>query len=422
MGDVMSEDRLLLVSSDGHIGPPAERYRDYFDPKFRDDFDEWFAAYIPMWMTKGTIPSDAEKSVLDENMWGAEYTQEFQARAAKIPWGIEGKWDPAKRLDAMDIDGVTADVMFPDDQSSNSPPFLGLARDFREKWDRWSHAQRREGARAYNRWLAEFCSADPDRLLGVALIGTLADVDDAMATIIEAKEAGLGGGLMLPVNYYNVDEPFWNDRRYEPIWSLCEELEMPLHTHVGPGSPYYGEDNFEGMLIWCMESSFWVHRPLWFFTYSGIFERHPNLKFAFTEQGVDWIPPMLMAMDMVLEGKITPFGEDARRKMFSILPSEYFRRQCYVGATYTDALGWVSEEQRAQLGVDRIMWGSDYPHMESAWPHTRQKLYELMKGIPEDEVRAIVAGNAIECYGLDAARLQAIADRVGPTVDEIISY
>jgi predicted TIM-barrel fold metal-dependent hydrolase len=411
MGDVMSEDRLLLVSSDGHIGPPAERYRDYFDPKFRDDFDEWFAAYIPMWMTKGTIPSDAEKSVLDENMWGAEYTQEFQARAAKIPWGIEGKWDPAKRLEAMDIDGVTADVMFPDDQSSNSPPFLGLARDFREKWDRWSHAQRREGARAA-----------PERLLGVALIGTLADVDDAMATVREAKEAGLGGGLMLPVNYYNVDEPFWNDRRYEPLWSLCEELEMPLHTHVGPGSPYYGDDSFEGMLIWCMESSFWVHRPLWFFTYSGIFERHPNLKFAFTEQGVDWIPPMLMAMDMVLDGKITPFGEDARRKMFSIKPSEYFRRQCYVGATYTDALGWVNEEQRAQLGVDRIMWGSDYPHMESAWPHTREKLHDLMKGIPEEDVRAIVARNAIECYGLDAAQLQPIADRIGPVVDEIITF
>jgi predicted TIM-barrel fold metal-dependent hydrolase len=418
----MSEERLLLVSSDGHIGPPAERYREYFDPAFRADFDEWFAEYIPMWMTKGTVPADAEKSVLDENMWGAEYTAEFEARAAKIPWGIEGKWDPAKRLEAMDIDGVTADVMFPDDQSSNSPPFLGLARDFREKWDRWSHAQRREGARAYNRWLAEFCSAAPERLLGVALIGTLADVDDAMATVREAKEAGLGGGLMLPVNYYNVDEPFWNDRRYEPLWSLCEELEMPLHTHVGPGSPYYGDDSFEGMLIWCMESSFWVHRPLWFFTYSGIFERHPNLKFAFTEQGVDWIPPMLMAMDMVLDGKITPFGEDARRKMFSIKPSEYFRRQCYVGATYTDALGWVNEEQRAQLGVDRIMWGSDYPHMESAWPHTREKLHDLMKGIPEQDVRAIVAGNAAECYGLDTAQLQAIADRIGPVVDEIITF
>ncbi len=418
----MADERLLLVSSDGHIGPPAERYRDYFDPKFRADFDEWFAAYIPMWMTKGTIAAGSEKEVIDGHMWGAEYTEEFQKRAAKIPWGIEGKWDPMKRLEAMDIDGVTADVMFPDDQSSNSPPFLGLARDFREKWDRWSHAQRREGARAYNRWLGDFCSANPDRLLGVALIGTLADVDDAMATVREAKELGLGGGLMLPVNYYNVDEPFWNDRRYESLWSLCEELDMPLHTHVGPGSPYYGEDNFESMLIWCMESAFWVHRPLWFFTFSGIFERHPELKFAFTEQGVEWIPPMLMAMDMVLEGKITPFGEDARRKMFSIMPSEYFRRQCYVGATYTDALGWVDEQQRAQLGVDRIMWGSDYPHMESAWPHTREKLQELMKGIDEADVRAIVAGNAIECYSLDAKVLQPIADRIGPAVEDIISY
>jgi predicted TIM-barrel fold metal-dependent hydrolase len=82
----------------------------------------------------------------------------------------------------------------------------------------------------------------------------------------------------------------------------------------------------------------------------------------------------------------------------------------------------VNEEQRAQLGVDRIMWGSDYPHMESAWPHTREKLHDLMKGIPEEDVRAIVARNAIECYGLDAAQLQPIADRIGPVVDEIITF
>ena len=142
----MTDDRLLLVSSDGHIGPPAERYRDYVDPDFRDDFDAWFDDYIPMWMTKGTVAGNSEKHVLDANMWGEEYQRFFEERAAKIPWGIEGKWDPSKRLDALDIDGVTSDVMFPDDQSSNSPPFLGLARDFREKWDKYSHAQRREGA------------------------------------------------------------------------------------------------------------------------------------------------------------------------------------------------------------------------------------------------------------------------------------
>jgi predicted TIM-barrel fold metal-dependent hydrolase len=419
--DTISSEKLLIVSSDGHIGPPAERYRDYFDPRYRADFDQWFEQYIPLWMTKGTRAEDSVKETLTANMWGQEYQREFEARAAKIPWGIEGKWDAAKRLQALDVDGVTSDVMFPDDQSSNSPPFLGLARDYRERWDTWSHHQRREGARAYNRWLSDFCATAPERLLGVALIGSLADVDDAMETVRYAKDHGINGGLMLPVHYYNVDEPFWNDRRYEPLWALCAELDMPLHTHVGPGSPYYGDDSFEGMLIWAMESTFWVHRPLWFFTFSGIFERHPNLKLVFTEQGVEWIPGSLFGMDMVLEGKLTPFSTDERRAMFSLKPSEYFKRQCWVGATNTDALGWVTSEQREQIGTDRIMWGSDYPHMESAWPHTRQKLHDLVKGIPSGDVRAIVAGNAIDCYGLDVAKLQSIADRIGPTTEEIVN-
>ncbi|TMK65543.1 MAG: hypothetical protein E6G60_04745, partial [Actinobacteria bacterium] len=272
MEDDMAE-RLLIISADGHIGPPAERYREYMDPKYRTDFDEWFANYIPMWLAKGTTARDSAKQETDINMWGTEYKQQFELRAAQIPWGIEGKWDAPRRLEALDVDGVTADVMFPDDQSANSPPFLGLARDYCERWDRWSSEQRREGARAYNRWLADFCAEAPERLLGVALIGSLADVDDAIETVTWAKEHGLGGGLMVPVNYYNVDEPFWNDRRYDPLWAVCAELDLPLHTHVGPGSPYYSDDPFEGGMLWAMESTFWVHRPLWFFILSGVLER-----------------------------------------------------------------------------------------------------------------------------------------------------
>ena len=421
--ETSKSERLLIVSSDGHIGPPAERYREYMDLKYVDDFDRWFAEYIPMWMTKGTMAGDSAKGVeaAGVNMWGEEYQREFEERAAKIPWGIEGKWDSAKRLEALDIDGVTSDVMFPDDQSSNSPPFLGLARDAREEWDHWSHEQRREGARAYNRWLADFCSAAPERLLGVGLVGSLADVGGAMETVRWAKENGINGGLMLPVNYYNIDEPFWNDRRYEPLWALCAELDMPLHTHVGLGSPYYGGDSFESWLLWAMESTFWVHRPLWFFTLSGILERHPNLKLVFTEQGVNWVPGALFGMDAILENKLTPFSEDARRSMFSMKPSEYFYRQCWIGATNTDALGWASSEDRDALGFDRLMWGSDYPHMESAWPETREKLRNLMKGIPEDQVKAMIGTNAVDCYRLDAAKLQPTADRIGPMLDEIVT-
>jgi predicted TIM-barrel fold metal-dependent hydrolase len=415
----MSE-RLVIVSSDGHVGAPAEQYREYMHPKFRDDFDEWFAGYIPMWLTKGTTARSSAKRVGDVTMWGDEYARAFEDRAAKIPWGIEGKWDPERRLAALDIDGVAADVMFPDDQSANSPPFLGLVRDYGETCDRWSPAQRREGARAYNRWLADFCAADPERLLGVALIGSLADVDDAIDTVRTAKESGLDGGLMLPVIYYNNVEPFWSDPRYDRLWAVCEELRMPLHTHVGPGSPYYSDDPFVGGILWAMESTFWPHRPLWFFILSGILERFPSLELVFTEQGVSWVADALLQMDYTLEAKIMPFGDDERRRMFSLTPSEYFRRQCWIGATNTDALGWVSDEDRDRLGTDRLMWGSDYPHMESRWPETRATLRTLLEGIEPEDARAMIGGNAIAAYGLDASALERLAERIGPEPDEIL--
>jgi hypothetical protein len=130
---------------------------------------------------------------------------------------------------------------------------------------------------------------------------------------------------------------------------------------------------------------------------------------------------MLMGMDHMLESKMTPFSADERRSMYSLKPSEYFHRQCYVGATNTDALGWATSDDRDRLGFDRLMWGSDYPHMESKWPHTKETLQGLMKGIPENEVRAMVGGNAIDCYSIDASRLAPVVDRIGPLVEEIVS-
>jgi predicted TIM-barrel fold metal-dependent hydrolase len=418
---VQQSERLLIVSADGHVGPPAERYREYMAPAYRDAFDEWFAEYIPYWLTKGTRARGSVKDAIESNMWGTDYAEAFEQRASAIPWGIEGKWDPKRRLEALDIDGVAADVMFPDDQSANSPPFLGLARDARWKWDKYSPELQQEGARAYNRWLADFCSVAPERLLGVAMLGSLADVDGAIETLTWAKENGLGGGAFLPVQYYDVLEPFVNDRRYEPLWAACSELGMPLHTHSGPGSPFYSEDSFEGWLLWAMESSYWVHRPLWFFTLSGTLERFPDLKLVFTEQGVSWVPPALKTMDGILEAKIMPFSESERRSMFSMKPSEYFRRQCWIGATNTDATGWISTEEYEELGYDRLMWGSDYPHIESAWPNTKENLAGLMKGVPEHEARAMIADTAIDVYGLDAAKLAPTAERIGPAFDEIIN-
>ena len=405
-----SDEHVLLVSSDGHVGAPAESYREYVDPQYRADFDEWLGDYVPLWLA--TKPKDADIPVT----WSEDFKQHWLDQD-DVRWGIVGKWDAKRRLEALDEDGVTVDLLFPDDQSGNSPPFIGLARDFDRPWDsEYPTALKNAGARAYNRWLADFCSAAPERLLGIAVIGSFADVDAAIEEVRWAKENGINGGALLPVYYYDTNEPFWNHRRYEPFWAASADLGVTLHTHVGPGTPNYGSGP-EAPLLYAFESTWYPHRPLWFLTFSGVFERHPGLKLVFTEQPpITWVVETLGKMD----GHVVENAQfaAATRELLSLKPSEYFHRQVWIGATL---LSRPELELRHRIGVDRLMWGSDFPHMESHWPHARERLCDLMQGVPDDEVRAMVGGNAVQAYGLDVGALQPTVDRIGPSVDQVVT-
>jgi predicted TIM-barrel fold metal-dependent hydrolase len=404
-----NEERLLLVSSDGHVGPPAESYREYVDTSYRGDFDEWLSHYVPLWL------ATQEKDPALPVTWSEDYKRHWLEQD-EVRWGVVGKWDARRRLEALDVDGVTADLLFPDDQSGNSPPFIGLARDFDRPWDsEYSTELKLAGARAYNRWLAEFCSEAPDRLLGIAMIGALGDVDAAIEEVRWAKKNGINGGALLPVFYYNTAEPFWNDRRYDPLWEACSDLGVPLHTHVGPGSPYYGHGP-EGPLLYAFESTYWPHRPLWFLILSGVLERHPGLRLIFTEQPpVTWVIEALAMMDGHIEN---PTFAAAAHEVLTQKPSDYFRRQVWIGATL---LSRPELELRHAIGVRKLMWGSDFPHLESHWPHARERLRDLMKGLPEDEVLAMIGGNAVEAYDLDVGALQAVVDRIGPLTSQVIT-
>jgi hypothetical protein len=122
-------DRVMIISSDGHVGAPVETYRAYVDPKYRTDFDDWLAQYVPLWMaTKPKAPEIQE--TLSER-----YKGEWLANP-KVAEGAEGTWNPSSRIRTLDTDGIVADVLFPDDQSANSPPFLWFAREHNRPWDK----------------------------------------------------------------------------------------------------------------------------------------------------------------------------------------------------------------------------------------------------------------------------------------------
>src|SRR5262249_14140528 len=144
-----------------------------------------------------------------------------------------GLYDPHVREREMDRDGVAGEVIFP-----QVFPFRTLNEGFREGY---SFELRMAGVRAYNRWLAAFCSYQPERHAGVAQL--LPDeIDVAVEEVKWAKKAGLFGGVQLPLLplYANSPEIFYHHERFEPLWATCEELEMAVHSHIGGSTPYYG--------------------------------------------------------------------------------------------------------------------------------------------------------------------------------------
>jgi predicted TIM-barrel fold metal-dependent hydrolase len=104
------------------------------------------------------------------------------------------------------------------------------------------------------------------------------------------------------------------------------------------------------------------------------------------------------------------------RRTLPLQPSDYYRRNCFLGASFLDENAAAA---RHAIGVGKLLWGSDYPHIEGTWPHTKQRLQQVFAGVPRDEVARMLGGNAAEVYGFDASALAAVAARVGPARDSI---
>ncbi|MEZ5569298.1 MAG: amidohydrolase family protein [Halioglobus sp.] len=390
-------DRYLIVSTDGHAGLPMERYRDYLESKYHAAFDE--ALPIQRSMTRKA----------EERLLISEFNDKWRQG---IEEDLKGAWDGSVRNRVLDGDGVAAEVLFPDGiTEQNAPPFgagLGLRPWGVDPELQWA------GARAHNRWIAEFCKEDPLRRIGVAIVLMLYDVDEALAEVKWAHANGLRG-ILIPA--LMGDREGYNHPRYYPIWEFCQAHDMVVHTHSGP-TPDYDYDLPGAIGIFLTEFAWWAGRPLWFMIFGGVFEKFPRLRFALTEVSEFWVPHLLELMDVRASVKHTSGKLGDFRSHLTMPPSDYFRRNCWIGASALFDEG--STAVRHEIGIDRVMWGTDYPHPEGSWPKTREKLLTYMKGLPETEIEAMLGGNALHCYQLDADALNALASRIGPLKDDFV--
>jgi predicted TIM-barrel fold metal-dependent hydrolase len=381
----METGRYTLISADCHAGGNHEMYREYLASEYHDEFDRWRGAYSNPF----------------KDLQAGRRTQ---------------NWDDERRITEQEADGVVAEVTFP----NTIPPFFPTGAVIARAPQPEEYELRRAGIQAHNRWLADWCALHPERRAGIGQI-FLNDVDDAIEDARWCHEHGLRGGVLLqpvPDDMKHIKPLYAPD--HDPFWAVCEELGIVVNTHSGgAGMPDYGSYPASGML-WITETTFFSRRPLSHVLLSGVFERFPGLKYVLTEQGASWIPPLLAQLDGFTKqarktGRIGELKYDADA-MLPLLPSEYFARNCWVGVSFPSP---VEAETRHTIGLDRFMWGSDYPHDESTWPNTREGLRRAFAGTPDAELRQVLAGNAARVYGFDLDALAPIAARVGPTADEL---
>lgn len=389
-------ERYTVISADCHGGGDIPDYRPYLERGLLDDFDAWRADFANPY--DDLRDSDAYRN-----------------------------WDHDRRLAELEADGVAAEVIFP----NTVPPFFpkpslvlqppgATSGDLELRW---------AGLHAHNRWLADFCAAAPGRRAGIAQI-MLHDVDRAVAEVRWAHDAGLTGGVLLPGAPPGSGVPPLYAPDYEPLWAVCEELGMPLTHHSGSAAPDYGPYP-EAKVMFLLEVTWWAHRTLWHLIFAGVMERHPGLQVVFTEQGTAWLPEQLATLDYYHRRMSAPpeptgdggapvsqeqiFGAEVMAGL-SLRPSEYFARQCHVGSSFVRP---HEVAMRHAVGVDKIMWGSDFPHREGCWPYSHEHLRLAFAGVDPAEVAAMVGGNAARVYGFDLDALAPVAARIGPRVDEV---
>jgi predicted TIM-barrel fold metal-dependent hydrolase len=358
-----------LISADGHFNEPGDMFTSRVSAKFVDDVprivpleegDAWTMTGVAQPMPFG---------------WGscAGRSPDELGRWIRFADMRPGSYDPKARIEEMDTDNIDAEVLFP----SAIHQWVTAAPD---------DEMHLEMVRAYNDFVSEFCSTDADRLGGVAMIPSRG-TPSALAEIERTLDMPGFVGFLLKC-YPNGSLEI--EPEDDPVWERIEASGKPLTIHVGLNNTMPRE--LKATTLPGTVHFYDAPNRMLQFIFSGVLDRFPGLTIVMTEVDCGWLPYFAeQADDNFLRHSKSSLRDHTLTKM----PSEYMSQ--HFPATFITDHYAVANRQR--LGVHRMLWSNDYPHITSDWPFSWKTINAAFAGVPADERHAILAGNAQRIFG-----------------------
>lgn len=362
----------LIISADSHVFEPEDLWLKALGARFGDKVPhavDGFEGHEGRFFYLGRAGEAAKmEELVDAN--AKDRRLEDLARAG---------CDPVYRMELMNKDGIAAEVLNP-------------------TWGLWitrieDAAMRHACAEVYNDWIQEYCSQNLQRLLAIAMI-PIVDVDWAVDELARVVRRG-ARGVMIGTNPLDGAKPY-RDRYYDRFWAAAQEAGLPVTLHIVTGKvrdpfTYHGAREREQVPASFIEL-FQEAAPALAneFIFGGIFDRFPNLKIFLSEYDASWLPILKYRVNRIEK---FPAFDHLKKKP----ASRYVDENVFAGII-NDPL---AAKLRSEIGVDRIMWGSDFPHPPCPYPNTTQNVERVLGDMSAEDRFKVVAGNVMKLYNIE---------------------